>query len=173
MRMSSSLSRTMIVIMLLSSGACRDQRATSGAATADSSATPATSTTATTATNTLVISRHDDRVFAGGIAPPAEKFTNEAASDAKAADAGATLFTGMNCDGCHGGGAVGAVGPSLTDGRWRYGGADVDIYRSIAEGRPKGMPAFGGVLQPAMIWRLVVYIKSLPLPNDVSTESWQ
>src|SRR5437870_6742060 len=30
-----------------------------------------------------------------------------------------TLFRSFNCDGCHGGGAVGAVGPSLADGRWR------------------------------------------------------
>jgi cytochrome c oxidase cbb3-type subunit 3 len=120
----------------------------------------------------IVIAKHDDRVFAGGIAPPAERVTNSAANDAKAADAGGRLFTGMNCDGCHGGGAVGAVGPSLTDGRWRYGGGDADIFRSIAEGRPKGMPAFGGVLQPPMIWRLVAYIKSLTPPRDVPTESW-
>jgi len=120
----------------------------------------------------IVITKHDDRVFAGGIAPPAERVTNSAASDAKAVDAGARLFTGMNCDGCHGGGAVGAVGPSLTDGRWRYGGSDADIFRSIAEGRPKGMPAFAGVLQPPMIWRLVAYIKSLAPPKDVPTESW-
>lgn len=125
-----------------------------------------------TSANGIVIAKHDDRVFAGGIAPPAERVANSAANDAKAADAGAKLFTGMNCDGCHGGGAVGAVGPSLTDGRWRYGGGDADIFRSIAEGRPKGMPAFGGVLQPPMIWRLVAYIKSLEPPKDVPTESW-
>jgi mono/diheme cytochrome c family protein len=34
------------------------------------------------------------------------------------------------------------------------------------------MPAFGGVLQPPMIWRLVAYIKSLAPPKDVPTESW-
>ena len=67
---------------------------------------------------------------------------------------------------------MGAVGPSLTDGRWRYGGTDGDIYRSIAEGRPKGMPAFGGVLQPPMLWQLVAYIKTLAPPKDVPTESW-
>lgn len=153
-------------IILLAAVGCREQKAipatdasTSGAATSGS-------------TNGIVIARHDDRVFAGGIAPPAERFVNTAEHDAKAVDVGAKLFTSMNCDGCHGGGAVGAVGPSLTDGRWRYGGADADIYRSIAEGRPKGMPAFGGVLQPAMIWRLVAYIKSLPPPRDVPTEAW-
>ena len=157
---SRSRSRAALVILVLASAACREQ-----------TSVPATATTAGTE-NALVISRHEDRIFAGGLAPPVEKFTNSATNDAKAAEAGATLFTGMNCDGCHGGGAVGAVGPSLTDGRWRYGGTDADIFRSIAEGRPKGMPAFGGVLQPAMIWRLVAYIKSLPPPKDVPTESW-
>ncbi|MEO6211204.1 MAG: c-type cytochrome [Gemmatimonadaceae bacterium] len=159
-----SLSRSRIAILAILSlavSACRKETAVPAAANAAG------------AENALVISRHDDRIFAGGIAPPAEKVVNSVAQDAKAAEVGATLFTGMNCDGCHGGGAVGAVGPSLTDGRWRYGGADADIYRSIAEGRPKGMPAFGGVLQPAMIWRLVTYIKSLPVPKDVPTESWQ
>ena len=153
-------SRAALAILVLASTACRKQ-----------TSVPATATSAGTE-NALVISRHEDRIFAGGIAPPAERFTNSATHDTKAAEAGATLFTGMNCDGCHGGGAVGAVGPSLTDGRWRYGGTDADIFRSIAEGRPKGMPAFGGVLQPAMIWRLVAYIKSLPPPKDVPTESW-
>ena len=157
---SRSRSCAALAILVLASAACREQ-----------TSVPATATTGGTG-NAPVISRHEDRIFAGGLAPPAEKFTNSASHDAKAAEAGATLFTGMNCDGCHGGGAVGAVGPSLTDGRWRYGGTDADIFRSIAEGRPKGMPAFGGVLQPAMIWRLVAYIKSLPPPKDVPTESW-
>jgi cytochrome c oxidase cbb3-type subunit 3 len=153
---------TFIVLVAI---ACREQKAVPAS-------DAAASANASSASTSIVIARHEDRIFAGGIAPPAEKFVNTAASDAKAADVGAKLFTNMNCDGCHGGGAVGAVGPSLSDGRWRYGGADADIYRSIAEGRPKGMPAFGGVLQPAMIWRLVAYIKSLPPPKDVPTESW-
>jgi len=150
-----------LAIIVLAASACREQ-----------TDVPATAASGGASENALVISKHADRIFAGGIAPPAERVSNSAAHDAKAADEGASLFTSMNCDGCHGGGAVGAVGPSLTDGRWRYGGADADIYRSIAEGRPKGMPAYGGVLQPAMVWRLVAYIKSLPPPKDVSTEAW-
>ena len=157
----SSQLRFALVIGALATTACRER-----------TEIPATATAGGASENALVISKHADRIFAGGIAPPAERVSNSAAQDTKAVDAGAVLFTSMNCDGCHGGGAVGAVGPSLTDGRWRYGGADADIYRSIAEGRPKGMPAFGGVLQPAMVWRLVAYIKSLPPPKDVSTESW-
>jgi mono/diheme cytochrome c family protein len=161
MRPFSSHSRVALAMLVFTAGACRKQ-----------SAAPSTAAASTITENAVVISRHDDRVFAGGLTPPAERVANTEARNSKAADEGATLFTSMNCDGCHGGGAVGAVGPSLTDGRWRYGGADADIYRSIAEGRPKGMPSFGGALQPAMIWRLVAYIKSLPPPKDVSTESW-
>jgi cytochrome c oxidase cbb3-type subunit 3 len=170
MKILPSRSHAVLTVLVFALAACRQQKGIPAASSSDSASAAASGQPATT--NALVISRHEDRIFAGGIAPPAEKFTNTASQDAKAADAGAALFTGMNCDGCHGGGAVGAVGPSLTDGRWRYGGADADIYRSIAEGRPKGMPAFGGVLQPAMIWRLVAYIKSLPAPKDAPTESW-
>jgi len=163
MRPFSSHTRTTFALLAAATlaGACREQ-----------SAVPPASTTTKGSENALVISRHDDRVFAGGLMPPAERVVNTEAHNAKAAEEGAALFTSMNCDGCHGGGAVGAVGPSLTDGRWRYGGTDADIFRSIAEGRPKGMPSFGGALQPAMIWRLVAYIKSLPPPKDVPTESW-
>jgi cytochrome c oxidase cbb3-type subunit 3 len=159
MKFFSSHGRAMLAMLVLATGACRQQSAAAPAASGNTE-------------NALVISRHDDRVFAGGLMPPAERVANTEARNSKAADEGATLFTSMNCDGCHGGGAVGAVGPSLTDGRWRYGGADADIYRSIAEGRPKGMPSFGGALPPPMIWRLVAYIKSLPPPKDVPTESW-
>ena len=78
----------------------------------------------------------------------------------------------MNCDGCHGGGAVGWVGPSLVDGRWRYGGADEEIFTSIFYGRPKGMPAYGGVIGPDGVWMLVAYLKSQSVPPVVPTTSW-
>ena len=161
MRSISSQSKVLLGALVLVAGACKRENIA-----------PDTSPETKGAENAIVISKHEDRVFAGGLTPPAERISNIEVHNSKAADEGATLFTSMNCDGCHGGGAVGAVGPSLTDGRWRYGGADADIYRSIAEGRPKGMPSFGGALQPAMIWRLVAYIKSLPPPKDAPTESW-
>lgn len=78
----------------------------------------------------------------------------------------------MNCDGCHGGGAIGWVGPSLADGRWRYGGSDEEIFSSIFYGRPKGMPAYGGVIGPDGVWMLVSYIKAQALPSVVPTTSW-
>jgi cytochrome c len=79
----------------------------------------------------------------------------------------------MNCDGCHGGGGSGWVGPSLIDGRWRYGGADEEIFSSIYFGRPKGMPAYGGVLGADGVWMLVAYLRSLPVPGIVPTTSYE
>src|SRR5256885_2653234 len=70
--------------------------------------------------------RHEARVFAGGVAPPAGAplaSENPFRGDRQSAAEGERTFGVMNCDGCHGGGAVGWVGPRLRDGRWRYGGA--------------------------------------------------
>ena len=78
----------------------------------------------------------------------------------------------MNCDGCHGGGGTGWVGPSLVDGRWRYGGTDGALYQSIYYGRPKGMPAYGGILSPGAIWKIVTYIQAQPVPDVVPTQAW-
>lgn len=74
---------------------------------------------------------------------------------------GRALFVRYNCYGCHGGLAGGAMGPSLRDTIWKYGGSDSAIYMSIAQGRPLGMPKWGGVIPPAQIHLLVDYIKSL------------
>jgi cytochrome c len=112
-----------------------------------------------------------DRIPAGGVAPPANALA--AARPTKLdPGAGGTLFGSMNCDGCHGGGAIGWVGPSLVDGRWRYGGTDEDIFTSIFYGRPKGMPAYGGVIGTDGVWLLVAYIKSQAVPTVVPTTSW-
>ena len=116
--------------------------------------------------------RYDQHVFAGGKPPAGDSLRNPYAGDQKSVKAGEGLFVSMNCDGCHGGGATGWVAPSLNDGRWRYGGNDGAIYQSIFYGRPKGMPAFGGLLQPTIIWKLVTYLQSLPLAKAVPTQAW-
>src|SRR5258706_15408668 len=78
----------------------------------------------------------------------------------------------MNCDGCHGGGATGWAGLSLVDGRWRYGGGDGAGFQSIYYGRPRGMPAYGGILADGVIWKIVAYIRAQPVPKGVPTQSW-
>jgi cytochrome c oxidase cbb3-type subunit 3 len=80
--------------------------------------------------------------------------------DMAAIKEGRDLFVSMNCAACHGYDLKGGMGPDLTDSYWRYGGSPADIYKSIFEGRPQGMPAWGRSLAPAMIWKLVAYIES-------------
>jgi cytochrome c oxidase cbb3-type subunit III len=121
----------------------------------------------------LPAARHEAHLAAGGVEPPGATLHNPHAGDSAVARSGALLFTSMNCDGCHGEGGGGWVGPSLADGRWRYGGADAEIFNSIYFGRPRGMPAFGGALGAEGVWTLVTYIRSLPAPPDLPTESWQ
>lgn len=81
--------------------------------------------------------------------------------DARAIQDGKTLFTRMNCVYCHGSQGSGLMGPALNDPNWRFGGTPAEIYNSIHDGRPKGMPAWGQALPPDQIWRLVAYIESL------------
>jgi cytochrome c oxidase cbb3-type subunit III len=117
--------------------------------------------------------RYESHLEAGGIAPPGATLTNPHAGDAAVAKSGAQLFNSMNCDGCHGEDATGNWAPNLGTGRWRYGGADSEVFSSIFYGRPRGMPAFGGALGPEGVWTLVTYLRTLPPPPNMPTESWQ
>ena len=117
--------------------------------------------------------RFDSHLAADQQLPPGADPRNPKAGDPAVIKAGQTLFSAMNCDGCHGGGGSGWVGPSLADGRWRYGGSDAAVFASIYYGRPKGMPAFGGKLGIDGVWTLVAYLKSVPNPPNIATESFE
>jgi len=117
--------------------------------------------------------RYEAHVNAGGVTPPSVPLPRRPASGPNDAKSGEGLFYSMNCDGCHGGGASGDVGPSLVDGRWRYGGADEEVFQSIFYGRPKGMPAFGGVLGANGAWMIVSYLKSQPVADVVPTTNYE
>lgn len=73
---------------------------------------------------------------------------------------GQQLFQQMNCSGCHANGG-GGMGPALMDDEWIYGSRPDQIFASIAEGRPNGMPTWKSRLNNQQIWRLVAYIRSL------------
>ncbi len=117
--------------------------------------------------------RYEANLSAGGVNPPGTALENPYKGDLKSARTGARLFSSMSCDGCHGGGGLGWVGPSLVDGRWRYGGTDEEIFHSIFYGRPKGMPAYGGLLGSEGVWMIVTYLKSQPVPNVGPTISYE
>jgi cytochrome c oxidase cbb3-type subunit III len=97
-----------------------------------------------------------------------------AAADAnrRAAEMGAKLFIGYNCVDCHGADGSGAMGPSFQDRRWRFGGSAAEVFQSIYEGRPEGMPAWGGRIGDDQIWMLTAYVRSLGAGKDVSTENF-
>jgi cytochrome c oxidase cbb3-type subunit III len=81
-------------------------------------------------------------------------------ANAQGVNQGKTLFSQLNCVGCHSHGG-GGMGPPLMDGRWIYGARPDQIFASIAQGRPNGMPAFAGRIVDDQIWQLVAYVRSL------------
>jgi len=66
----------------------------------------------------------------------------------------------MNCVGCHSHGG-GGMGPALMDSKWIYGSKPEQIFATIVEGRPNGMPSFRGKLPDYQVWQLVAYVRSL------------
>ncbi|MDQ3995814.1 MAG: c-type cytochrome [Gemmatimonadota bacterium] len=73
---------------------------------------------------------------------------------------GKRLFSWMNCVGCHAHGG-GGMGPPLMDEEWIYGGEPENIFATIIEGRPNGMPSWRGKLTNDQVWQLVAYIRAL------------
>jgi cytochrome c oxidase cbb3-type subunit 3 len=85
---------------------------------------------------------------------------NPAEGNAWAISQGKQLYEAYNCNGCHANGG-GGMGPALMDATWLYGSEPQDVYTSIVEGRPNGMPAFGGRIPDVQVWELVAYVRSM------------
>ena len=85
---------------------------------------------------------------------------NNYEANAYAMSQGKRLFTWYNCVGCHANGGGGS-GPALMDDKWIYGGEPANVYTSIVEGRPNGMPSFGGRISQDQVWQLVAYVRSM------------
>ena len=74
---------------------------------------------------------------------------------------GKRLYSAFNCAPCHGMNGGGAIGPALIDDKWIYGAGADQIYATISQGRPNGMPSFGGHITAQQIWQLVAYVQSM------------
>ncbi len=98
-------------------------------------------------------------------------YVNPYADNNEAIVQGRKLFNSMNCVGCHASQGGGGMGPPLSDSEWIYGGRPEQIYMSILQGRPNGMPAFGKALPEDSIWKLVSYIKTLSSTPPQSNHS--
>jgi cytochrome c oxidase cbb3-type subunit III len=85
---------------------------------------------------------------------------NEYEENAYATSQGQRLFTAFNCVGCHAHGG-GGMGPALMDDRWIYGSSPQQIFATIVQGRPNGMPSFRGKIPDYEVWQLVAYVRSV------------
>jgi cytochrome c oxidase cbb3-type subunit 3 len=83
---------------------------------------------------------------------------------------GKRLYNQFNCSGCHFQGG-GGIGPPLMDAQWIYGSAPENVFETIVEGRPNGMPSFRGKLTTDQVWQLVAYVRSMSglLAKDVAS----
>lgn len=77
---------------------------------------------------------------------------------------GMKFFSSFNCIGCHADNGGGGMGPSLSDWKYIYGEQPANIFLTIKQGRPNGMPAWGAALPDEAIWDLVTYVRSLREP---------
>jgi cytochrome c oxidase cbb3-type subunit 3 len=73
---------------------------------------------------------------------------------------GKQLYEWFNCTGCHAQGG-GAIGPPLMDAQWIYGDAPENIFATIVEGRPNGMPSFRQKIPTQQVWQIVAYVRSM------------
>jgi mono/diheme cytochrome c family protein len=143
--------------------------------TAASSSTPGEQSAAShlvVAGDSLRFIQHDDNLPAGfpsQIKPVLIR--NPYEGDNNATATGAKLFIAYNCLDCHGAEGSGAMGPSFQDGRWHFGGTPGEVFESIYEGRPDGMPSWGGRITDDQIWMLTAYVRSLS-SKDLSTENF-
>jgi cytochrome c oxidase cbb3-type subunit 3 len=82
---------------------------------------------------------------------------------------GKRLYTWYNCVGCHSHGG-GGMGPPLMDDKWIYGSDPEQIFATIVEGRPNGMPAWRGKIPEYQVWQLTAYVQSLSghVPKDAA-----
>jgi cytochrome c oxidase cbb3-type subunit 3 len=98
--------------------------------------------------------------LAPGPAAPPVQLRSPFDDNALAVSEGKRLFSAYNCVGCHANGG-GGMGPPLMDETWIYGSEPQNIFATITEGRPNGMPSFRGRIPDYQVWQLVAYVRSL------------
>jgi cytochrome c oxidase cbb3-type subunit III len=81
---------------------------------------------------------------------------------------GQQWYNSYNCSGCHAPGGGGGMGPALNDSEWIYGSDPENIFATVVEGRPNGMPSFRGKIDSGQLWQLVAYVRSMSglTPSD-------
>ena len=108
----------------------------------------------------------------GGAGPPAgiDPRALPYYDNADAVVQGMRMYKQMNCAGCHFNGG-GGIGPALMDDVWIYGGRLDQIYNTIYQGRPNGMPAWRGRIPDQQIWQIAAYVRSMSLPATLAANT--
>jgi cytochrome c oxidase cbb3-type subunit III len=96
---------------------------------------------------------------AGGPVPPTGT-QSPFQANAVGISEGKRLFSAYNCSGCHANGG-GGIGPALMDDQWIYGYEPRNIYETIIEGRPDGMPSFRNKIPDYQVWQLVAFVQAM------------
>jgi len=89
--------------------------------------------------------------------------------NADAVMTGKRLYAQYNCSGCHSNGG-GGMAPALMDDSWIYGGRLEQIHQTLVEGRPNGMPAWGGKISDPQLWQISAYVRSMSLPATLDAQ---
>ena len=147
-----------VLLVLLASGCEREARRFT---------TPANNETAS-ASGQRVGSLQPAVPLSGGVKQAAAN-VSPYEENAFAVNQGKRLYRWYNCNGCHGNGG-GGIGPALMDGQWKYGSDPAAIFATITQGRPQGMPSFGGHIPDDQVWQIVAYVRSMSgqLRKDVA-----
>ena len=97
--------------------------------------------------------------------PPGNMYQESAYSVSE----GQKLYEQYNCVGCHAHGG-GGIGPPLMDNNWIYGSEPGNIFTTIMQGRPNGMPSFRNRIPEYQAWEIAAYVRSMSglLPKGVS-----
>ncbi len=80
--------------------------------------------------------------------------------DKEAIKEGKELFANT-CAPCHNSDATGGIGPNLTLTTLKFGATWKDIYESIANGRPNGMPPFLQQIGSEKVSKTIAFLESL------------
>lgn len=81
--------------------------------------------------------------------------------DAADLSKGKALFE-TNCVTCHNPKGEGNIGPNLTDKNWIYGFNIKDVFKTVKNGTPNGMPEHNSKFNPVQIQQVASFVLSLP-----------
>ena len=81
--------------------------------------------------------------------------------DAADLSKGKALFE-TNCVTCHNPKGEGNIGPNLTDKNWIYGFDIKDVFKTVKNGTPNGMPEHNSKFNPVQLQQVASFVLSLP-----------